>query len=104
MNFKSVSMCAAVLVIGLAASSCAPRYGQLWNQSNEYEGEGLGDSVRQTYAQQIVNPDAVKYDPAAAAMDGQRMTKAVSTYKTNSGAGAGDKSSGGKTTVTVSAK
>ena len=99
MRIKNISI-ALVLVIGLAVAGCA-RETQLWNQSHEYEGEGLGDATRQTYAQQIVNPDAAKPSAADAAVDGERAILGIGKYKAGKVKLGGD--SGGSKSVTSTA-
>jgi len=79
MRIKNCSI-ALVLVFGLAVAGCA-REAQLWNQSNETEGEGFGDATRQTYARQIVNPDAAKPSATDAAVDGERAILGIAKYK-----------------------
>ncbi len=79
MRIKNISI-ALVLVFGLAVAGCT-REAQLWNQSQEYEGEGYGDATRQTYARQIVNPDAAKPSATDAARDGERAILGIGKYK-----------------------
>ncbi len=94
MRIKNCSI-ALVLMFGLALAGCA-REVDLWDQSHEFEGQGLGDAARQAYARQIVNPDPVKHTAAGAAFDGQRMTVAIDEYK--KGPSSDDAESGGTST------
>ena len=95
MRIKNCSI-ALVLVFGLAVAGCE-RDLQLWNQSHEYEGEGYGDATRQTYARQIVNPDAAKPSATDAALDGERAIIGIGKYKKGE-VTVGDGDSGGSGT------
>ena len=85
---------AGLLALVGASAGCSERHIALWEQSHEFEGEGFGDASRQTYARQIVDPDAVKHSPTGAAYDGSRAVKDLGSYKNKTGAGS--KKSGGK--------
>ncbi len=95
MLIKNCSI-ALVLMFGLAVAGCA-RETQLWEQSHEYEGEGYGDATRQTYARQIVNPDAAKPSATDAALDGERAILGIGRYKKGE-VTVGDGDSGGSGT------
>ena len=72
-----------IAAFGLATAACTERAIELWDHSHEFEGEGLGDSNRQTYANQIVNPEPVEPTEEEAAYDGTRAVAGVGRYKAN---------------------
>lgn len=71
-----------MLAGGFLAAGCTGRAVEYWNSPHEFEGEAFGDTNRQIYARQIVDPDPAKPTAEDAAVDGVRTHKAITDYKT----------------------